>query len=104
MQTLLSQDSFNLDLLISLKDKQIGIACSCAPQTSKNQKYICLIATADQAPVRDVKEWVPTYQTVLKGDAKCSSKCTYIKAIPEPSELYKTTEHCSIEEPDGHFI
>jgi hypothetical protein len=56
MQTLLSQDSFNLDLLISLKDKQIGIACSCAPQTSKNQKYICLIATADQAPVRDVKE------------------------------------------------
>lgn len=80
-----------------LTAKYIGIACACHPKPNHPYNYACLIAIADQAPVRDIKERVPAHQTLLDKEhgEQCFQKCPYLKNVPAPRENFVSTSDCS---------
>lgn len=100
LMTILSQDNFDISFLAETQTKQIGIACAC----TKDNSYACLIATADQAPTRDIKERVPLYQSFLGDNEKCYQKCNYLKGVPSWYYSFSSTNDCSILRPDGVLV
>ncbi len=90
----LSQDSFDLDLLTYTQPKEIGIGCACSPKPGHPYNYACIIAIADQAPVRDIQENKPLYQKLLdkENGEQCYELCPYVKIVPAPLQNFETTK------------
>lgn len=94
MLYILSQIHLNKNLLRHQETKQIGIGCACAgTKTRGEDDYVCIIAVADYAPVRDIKERVPVYQKALQTGERCVEKCEFLKFEPTLSKMF-TTSNC----------
>ena len=77
---LLSQDSFQLDLFSFVEGKELGIGCGCMPKPGHPYNYACIVAVADNAPVRAIEENKPYYQSLLdkENGQQCFELCPYI--------------------------
>ena len=95
---ILTQTHIETDILKYNDGKEIGIACACTGEEDCHQPvYSCLIAVADKAPARDIKERVPVYQDFLGPYESCSSKCAYFDLNPKISDMFYTDEQDCLE-------
>lgn len=90
----LSQMKLNKKLLQHLEKREIGIGCACSGTTEKGeQEYTCLVAVAEHAPIRDIRERLPIYQEpLMEGTETCSQRCEWLKPQPDFSMMYYTND------------
>jgi len=66
----------------------MGVGCACNSEGA----YTCVVAVVDRAPVRDIRERVPTYQLELTNIETCPDKCEWFKGEPDPFVMLYTDE------------
>lgn len=76
---ILTQDSWNHGLFLHTQQKEMGVGCAC----NSEGEYKCLVAVVDRAPVRDIKERIPTYQEQLGAGEECSDRCEWLSGSPD---------------------
>ena len=89
----LSQTDTDIDLFRYPEKKEMGIGCACM-----GDSYACLVAIADVAPVRDIKERIPTYQEPLASNEQCRDRCAWLHGSPDFHRMF-ATEEC----PSGQY-
>ena len=84
---MLSQQDFDISILQYPTSKEMGVGCACY-----GDSYACLIAIADKAPIRNIRERVPGWQEPIYPGETCHDKCPWL--VPGAPEAF-FTEDCA---------
>lgn len=90
---ILTQESINNDMLMYQHEKEMGIGCACNGR--EDGKHICIIATVDRAPIRDIQERIPINQHALTGEETCSDRCAWFGQTGWDDAFYTNTTYCT---------
>ena len=80
-------------MLTHQHSKQIGIGCAC--NTGVQGSHICVIATVDDAPIRDLHERIPIDQMAVGQDEQCEDRCTWFGDTGWQDAFNTNATYCS---------